>query len=325
VIGILTTLEEWRFCWFPNDNQHFTENNWATIQSQQYFTPSKAKATPGSPPGNTPSQSEEWAHAIHEDEDPEDEDLNQLPAIDRKLNATEVLNIYESYSLVLQHICTALKRMSQVKLFYSDGIPRVLFKLHKNQPQVTFHPIEDIPLDMKKLCSSKFPRSTTISLLAVEDLGRGSSGRAWLTCTQTKSSSNSPAICVLKYGNKNNERGKLDYEKRMWDEIYPEFKGKIKVEEWSGSSALVMPHFCSVQVKDRHTYRESIQTLLITRFAQKGYIHTDVRWRNIGFYLKDNVAVPVLYDLESVRELGAQDDPTRWVDIALSNLFTIDL
>jgi hypothetical protein len=316
VIGILTTLEEWRFAWFPYDNQHFVEDNWASIQTENFFTPLKARSSSGSPPGNTPSQSGKWAHSIcDDDEDLEEE--NELPEIDRTLNVTRVLDIYENFESVLQHICTALKRMSQVKLNYNNGVSRVLFKLHKDQNRISFHPSSSIQIDSDNLCCSNFPRSTITSLIAVEDLGRGSSGKAWLTCTCTKTRDGARAICVLKYGNK--ESVKLEHEKRMWDILYPEFNGKIRLELWSGSFALMMPHFCSVKVEDREMYKESIEKLLKERFHDRSYIHQDVRWRNIGFYIEDDVNVPVLYDLESVRKIDDQND--SWVEIAINNLY----
>ena len=146
----------------------------------------------------------------------------------------------------------------------------------------------------------------------------GASGKAWLACTCTKSRNKTPAICVLKYGNKGSLG--LEYEKRMWEILYPEFKGKIKLEMWSGSLALVMPHFCSVTLTDRNMYQESIEALLIERFHSNGYIHQDVRWRNIGFYANDGGNVPILYDLETVRELNDQDDP-NWIQVAMVKLF----
>ena len=325
VIGIITTLEEWRFAWFPNDNQHFTEDNWESFQTEGFLTPPRANSAPGSPPGNTPSQTGNWAHQIYdEDEDSEEEEEEEvsyeLPEIARTLNVTGVLNICEKYGLVLQNICTALCRMSQVKLFYNEGVPRILFKLHKDQNRVSFHPLSSIQVDIRNLCSSKYPKSTTTSLLAVEDLGRGSSGKAWLACTCTKSRTKTPAICVLKFGNEKKSDVRLEHEKKMWDQFYPEFHGKIKLEKWSGSLALVMPHFCSVKFQDRELYRESFEALLIEKFHNSGYIHRDVSWRNIGFYMKDGDNVPVLYDLESVRIFNDKDD-ARWVENAIVKLF----
>jgi hypothetical protein len=52
---------------------------------------------------DTPSQSGDCTHSIYENEESEDDDFNQHPVMQRILNGTEVLNIYENYYLKLQH------------------------------------------------------------------------------------------------------------------------------------------------------------------------------------------------------------------------------
>ncbi len=44
---------------------------------------------------------------------------------------------------------------------------------------------------------------------------------------------------------------KLMHEGDMWTLLYPEFSSMIKLEQWSGSYALVMPHFSSVLEHER--------------------------------------------------------------------------
>jgi hypothetical protein len=152
-------------------------------------------------------------------------------------------------------------------------------------------------------------------LLAIEDLGRGSSGKAWL-CSTT---STRPSICVLKFSNKAGEKFSLEDEKQWWHQIYPEFASKVKVEEWSGSSALVMPHFTPVPESRRPAFERSIRDLLTRRFGVD-YIHKDVRWRNIGYYLRQGEEIPVLFDLESVKQFEQGKDD-NWIDIAMMSLY----
>eukprot|EP01038_Epipyxis_sp_PR26KG_P002281 gene2281-3245_t len=78
--------------------------------------------------------------------------------------------------------------MNKVTFYHKPpepGISQCLFKLHKDIFQITWHPVEHIPIDTKNSHSNAFPRSNTKTLLAVEDLGRGSTGKAWLLCTLT--------------------------------------------------------------------------------------------------------------------------------------------
>ncbi len=128
---------------------------------------------------------------------------------------------------------------------------------------------------LTRLSSSRFPRSNTQALLALEDLGRGSSGKAWLACTLSKK----PAICVLKLSNKGDLGGKddLDSEKAWWDFIYPEFSSMTKVEIWSGSYALMMPRFCSIPEDQRLKYHKVIRHLLIEKFQAKDVVHDDMK------------------------------------------------
>jgi len=194
-----------------------------------------------SPPGTTPSQVKDWKHGVEEDEiDEEIEDEIHICTEDeRVLNTTEVFNAYENYDLVLQYIYSSFVRMSQVHMNHRPGVPQCLFKLYKNEEKITWHPITSTPIDIINLASSKFPRNSTKTLLALEDLGRGSTGKAWLACTLSKN----PAICVLKFSNKIKLKGHLRQEKAWWDKIYSEFEKMTKIETWSGSKALVMPHF----------------------------------------------------------------------------------
>jgi hypothetical protein len=153
-------------------------------------------------------------------------------------------------------------------------------------------------------------------LLALEDLGRGSTGKAWLCCTL----SSSPALCVLKFGNKSdNVSSRLKEEKQWWDAVYPQFKRMTKVEVWGGSDALVMPHVCAIPEKERGEFRDRIHTLLLKTFHERGYRHMDVAWRNVGFYVnKNNHKLPVLFDLERISmEVESED----WITEALSRLF----
>jgi len=326
VIGILTTLEDWLFCWFPADTAHFSSELEPYIATSAFLTPQKGPAPAGastSPPRDTPSRRNHWSHGVElSEDDREDPDVFALTeeVIERALHTSPVINAYTQYDLLLQYLCSAFTRMTQVKLNQRRGVPRSLFKLHKGEdarPKISFHPLDGIPLTVENIRSNKFPRANTKMLLALEDLGRGSTGKAWLCCTLSAS----PALCVLKFGNKSdNVSARLKQEKQWWDAVYPHFKRMTKVEVWGGSEALVMPHFCAIPEEERGEFRDRIHALLLNTFHRRGYRHMDVAWRNIGFTVsKNNDKLPVLFDLERISmEVESED----WVTEALSRLFS---
>jgi hypothetical protein len=186
--------------------------------------------------------------------------------------------------------------------------------------EITWHSLPG-SFDMNAvISSSRYPRSNIQHLLAVEDLGRGSSGKVWLTMTN----SNNPAICVLKFHNYRKHENQLEKEKNWWDILYPEFASLVHVEYWSGSLALRMPHFSSIPIERRDEFCDQIQILLWEKFINRGYVHGDVRWRNIGIYRESSgVEVPVLYDLETVREYSEETD-MNWIEMTIKNLYNLE-
>jgi hypothetical protein len=328
VIGILTTLEDWLFCWFPADTAHFSTELQPYVATSTFLTPQKISAPAGasaSPPRDTPSRRNRWSHGVELPQDDDGEDPGEFvlkdEMVERALYTSPVINAYTHYDLLLQYLCSAFTRMTQVvKVNQRRGVPRSLFKLHKGEdacPKISFHPLDDIPFDVESIRSNKFPRSNTEMLLALEDLGRGSTGKAWLCCTLSAS----PALCVLKFGNECDyvSTARLREEKKWWDAVYPQFKRMTKVEMWGGSDALMMPHMCAIPEEERGEFRERIHAMMLASFHDRGFEHKDVAWRNIGYYVdKNNIKSPVLFDLERV-SAGVESD--EWVTKAMSRLF----
>jgi len=117
---------------------------------------------------------------------------------------------------------------------YYDTNGQYLLRFHKgSEKKTTWRALPDTT-QLQSIKFQKFPRRDVQNLLAVEDLGRGSNGKAWLVTTETFSS-----VCVLKFDNHDNKETLL-CEKNWWDIIYPEFAEKVHVGLWSGASALVM-------------------------------------------------------------------------------------
>jgi hypothetical protein len=150
-------------------------------------------------------------------------------------------------------------------------------------------------------------------LYAVEDLGRGSSGRVWLV------SAHRGAVCVLKFANTANataaERA-LRAECGRWHAAYPHLKEHVEVEKRSGRWALRMPHFSRVPMCDRNAdCIAEVANVLRVAFERKGLVHNDVSWKNIGRYKSGVRTTIVVYDMGDVVE-----GSSGWVDAAVKNL-----
>jgi hypothetical protein len=316
VIGILTSGREWMICWFPEDDAHFR----APLPAQERVpgtpvrTASREQAR-NSPPGGTPSQQRERGHQILQEPEVDskpDDDACTEEAPPRALCASMITD-----DDLLQTLCTALTRMSLARAkHYDETKATFMFKLRKDVVCLTWHPISYNAIN-ERLDFDKFPRSTTKTLFAVEDLGRGASGKCWLCATTTRSHA---AVCVLKYRNRDEHSHKLAAEFNWWVMLYPEFKTMTRVERWCGSLALLMPHFATIPEQERNRFKEPLKALLNSKFLKRKLVHVDVRWRNIGSY-KDakGEELPVVYDLEGVRHEVEGDK--GWVDKAIALLF----
>jgi hypothetical protein len=232
VIGILTTLKEWRFVWFPEDNEHFCEDHSDfRASSTTHFTPQKESASMQDeakrcPPGTTPSHANPQCHRITEEKETEDSPSIALRDYEtRRLCTSAVLDSERDKGRLLQFIYTSLGRMNQVKFNYRQGPGICVFQLHRGNSGISWHSLP-VSFDMNAvISSSKYPRNNIQNLLAVEDLGRGSSGKVWLTMAN----SNNSAICVLKFHNYRRYEKQLETEKNWWDILYPEFASLVHV------------------------------------------------------------------------------------------------
>ena len=88
-----------------------------------------------------------------------------------------VLNSQADFETLLQHLYTAFKRMDEVRLDHTVGVPHCLFQLHKEQE---WH---HMARHTQQLHRSHGPVCNLLlqHLLAVEDLGRGGqwAGGGW--------------------------------------------------------------------------------------------------------------------------------------------------
>mmetsp|Transcript_24421 Transcript_24421/g.35886 ORF Transcript_24421/g.35886 Transcript_24421/m.35886 type:complete len:594 (+) Transcript_24421:43-1824(+) len=332
VCGILTSAEEWMVAWFPGDSTCFTDGKWLysseTFSTPRITSPDSGKKTDdASPPGGTPSQLKGLDHAINpfQDDDfgladiTDNDDMDLVEEVERKLHTTRVYNIHSESEVTLQVVCTALSAMASAYLHHRPGLSQCLFKFHKDITSITWHPTSYEAV-LNRVNFNRFPPHCTRCLIALEDLGRGSTCKSWLAVTTSAKHS---AVCVLKFEYEADAMSMiLRTELKNWKLLYPEFASMTAVEVWSGSEALKMPYFGSIPETEREKFREPIRRLLSTKFGKK-YVHPNVRWRSIGKYTNnDGERVPVLYDLHNVREYNEERD-FDWIDAAILKLYPI--
>ena len=249
------------------------------------------------------------------DDELPDDDAGTPKEMDRLLCTTKVMSIHKEYDVVLQHLCSAFQLMANSHTNYSSVLPRCLLKFHKGTTTVNFHPLSYKEVH-EKVGFSKFPQRSTKTLVALEDLGRGENGKAWLCGTVTQPCS---AVCVLKFDNKGTSKH-LESERDMWHLLYPEFQHMVNVEMWSGAYALVMPHLATVLTEEREKYRKKIEVVL-TAFMEKKKVHKDVRWRNIGKYRREDGEVEiVIFDLHNVVDYDANSHHS-WIEESMKSLY----
>jgi hypothetical protein len=97
----------------------------------------------------------------------------------------------------------------------------------------------------------------------------------------------------------------------------------VKLENWSGADALVMPHFSSVLDTEREQYKEELLEVLTSHFMEKCKVHRDVRWRNIGKYRNMSGSVALfVYDLHDVVDYNVEAHHD-WIERAMQHLFVV--
>lgn len=320
VIGILTTAEEWVVSWFPADSEALKHCDTINTLEASFSTRSISCAQVMGAK-STPSQTRGTIHTIERAEDvplSSGDDNNELnEEMGRVLSTTDVVNIHTNPIRVLQLLCSAFQLMAMPRPHYDGSVSRCLLKFHKEIRTATFHPAayDDI---LSLVDFNKFPSRDVRSLIALEDLGRGSTGKGWLCVTVTRSRS---GVCVLKFDNENEKSIKLMHERDMWTLLYPEFSSMVTLENWSGADALVMPHFSTVLEHEREQYRGALVDVLINKFMAKGKVHKDVRWSNIGKYMSQNGnVVLVVFDLYSVVDYN-REAHGDWIQTAVNSLY----
>jgi hypothetical protein len=232
---------------------------------------------------------------------------------------------------LLQFVYTVLKKMSLAKvtrptLEIATKLSRIVRVL-----EVNTHVWKHVTLT-DGLRWDVYPRSGTKRFYIWDDLGHGAEGRALLA------SSAGGAVCVLKFFFRRVSSGKtVDVaaaaaaadaaaakERAMWHSSYLGHVDSVRCVTLCGRRVLQMPHF-AVPPRTQAVV-ELVRSTLQRDFDDRGLVHGDVRWRNIGLHRnsrnsgnsdnKDEEAV--VYDMSSVRKKTAEDD--GWINAAVVSL-----
>lgn len=325
VCGILTTGMEWMVCWFAEDDSIFGASFDFVRSDGTDRTPTKPRDSAADSTPGTPSQTRgDWGRELTTPSSESGVDpVSEPRSFKRVLHATSIIRSVGNSDALLQLMYTALARMSTVHLSHRPGVPSCLFLFLKNSNSVSWSPegYDAARLRLSEV-ENAFPLRSTTRLVALEDLGRGSSGKAWLACTNSPKNA---SLCVLKFSNRADEAGALERECGHWIYIYPEFADMVRVEKWSGSPALLMPHFAVIHDEFREGMKEEVAKLL-QRFVDSGFVHTDVNWRNLGYYMKEGDKVPVLFDLDGAQNIenaGKSFDVSDWIASSMLTLFPL--
>eukprot|EP01036_Dinobryon_divergens_P027628 gene27628-36433_t len=339
VLGILTTGEQFVVCWFPEDDEVFSAPPKEELYVESPSNNAKGKEKKSfSPAADTPSQKRGPSNISTVDEETTKPKKGksraaksaakavETVALDRKLSCTKTIDAASEKIYLGQVIATCLTRMSHARSQYYSFPQRHLFRFHRGPLQKftwMAASCDSSTAILEKIRFDKFPNAGVKNLLAVEDMGRWSNGKVWLTTTETFKS-----VCVLKFDNENN-RCNLDFEAELWIKLYDSaISSMVKVDQWSGAFALMMPYFATIQEIDRELYRLQI-TKLLERIHNLGYYHDDVYWRNMGCYRDDaGVDVPILLDLIHVKKFALKSPSSNskeWIQKGLRNLFPSSL
>lgn len=321
IFGMLTTMEKWRFCWFPGEHTDYADVDTYAAKQEEHLSllSTPKKSTSGITMFTSPTKSNPRVHRVNRAtmKEKESSSITEDKPDDRCMRVSRIFHQSEGEDVTMRAIASCVLKMVQVT-HRPIGSPfenlktRMLLRFTKNGMN-SVHWSRLGSLEGKgKWDEVARPEKY---LYAIEDLGSGAYGRVWLTCTS------SGAICVLKFpkttGTTDDPPGTLvQLEVDNWNQVYPEFE--VSGEIWSGRAAIRMPHFAYVPDKDRLSFLPRVRQALL-RFRGLDLVHEDVTWSNIGQYrASEGEVVAVVYDLGRLRRQIKEDEV--WVDEAIHNL-----
>ena len=329
--GILTTYRKWRVCWMDDEASKALARKEVCLELEERepSTPVRSNAVGGtssSPEGATPSKKKASVHPLGVVEDDAccaDEEESQEVAAEgghRSLCASRVYDIEKEgdQKSLFRLLASAVWKMWESK---HDALPDPFDRL--NERTLLMFTRDSYfwgrigKADVKPQWD-KVPTMRASRLFAVEDLGHGAEGRCWLVCSQAG------RVAVLKFFREHDDgkaRTAAETEKQHWDQIYPALGKMVKVEQWGGHWALVMPHL-SQAVERSEQALEAVRATLTEDYVGHKLMQPlgEVKWRNIGFYESGVELKAVVFDMSRVEPLADTVDGDKWVESCIDEL-----
>lgn len=113
-------------------------------------------------------------------------------------------------------------------------------------------------------------------------------------------------------------RSEKDAEKeaKNWALIYGN-QFSVRAEKWMQDWVVIMPRFKQFRTaEDRTKNIDKVKSCLTSNFASQNLKHADVKWRNIGYYLKNNEVCVVVFDLARLEK----ENDKVWVESCMIEL-----
>jgi hypothetical protein len=275
VFGIVSTYQKWRFCWLPEANASAIKGTVLSIE---------LAPTPELPKHLQEQSSNQAQQSNHSHE--------------RTMFGTEVIDWNNPY--LFRALCSVVIKMSKSPLRKVDLIDRKRPYIVADSKQWTWqrnpfsNKLTEIDLHHQGLPLLKDGEK----LIFLDDFGAGADGRAWRACTRTGHG------CVVKFSG---SAETVELELRNWNTLYED--GAARIITLCAQKALIMPYLRPV---DRDNSDEiKLVREMIQSVSQKGYCHSDLHWRHVGFRspvkqkatTRNASLVPVMFDLTQLQKI----------------------
>ena len=172
-------------------------------------------------------------------------------------------------------------------------------------------------LKVEQLFWTKMIARNTKNVVVLAMLGKGADGK------------------VLLVANSKGEVGAMklvrDFEEAKqeaanWSEVYSDycdnFIWSIRAQKWMGVPAVIMPNLNQFSTAKERTDNLGAVRKCLERYHEKGYVHQDVYWRNIGYFKFQGSVFVVMLDLHPARVFKKVVD-RQWIDDSIERLSAI--
>jgi hypothetical protein len=308
VFGIGSTGREWCFFKLPHDESY--KPGEATVLSldkaeskqQDDYSPLTGNMPPIQHDSDVEMEIEQEDGEIQEEEE-------------RKLTGTKVYKWNDQEMLfmlgsVLKQM--SLSKMTQISIVTEDSIQdRVMWHLIKTE---TVSPWGWAKLSVSKLHWRSMINTSTNNVVILGMLGKGADGKVVLVAN------NKGQVSAMKLvRTEENARE----EAQNWTEIYwdycQQYNWSIRSEKWMGIPAVIMPVLNQFMTKEERLDNLDSVKECLKIFLDKGYLHDDIYWRNIGYFKAKGKIVIILLDLHPTR-VFKQDNDGSWIEQAIERL-----